>query len=224
MANPGTTVAGITVAALIGVGALAWQASDSAPKDRKAAITSSTAPAPTGGAPQEPQPATATPDPGVPKGSGSGKRVVYSVGQNRVWLVGLKEGKEEVLRTYPVAPGTALTPVGNYRVENKTTGPQSGGDGLKIVNTVVIKRAGGLVYGFSGTETPLAEILAANAPTPIAPSTSPSGTATRKATGKATAKPTTSNKPKNAGVRETVGDSLAMYQFVDIGTLVVVVP
>ncbi|MDI2126845.1 hypothetical protein [Yinghuangia seranimata] len=221
MANPGTTVAGITIAALIGVGALAWQAADTAPKDRRAGITASESPSPSGsGGPAPTAPAT-PPPPSVPANSGTGLRVVYSVGQNHVWLVDANNG---VPREYAVAPGTVLTPVGQYRVQRKAPGPQTGGDGLKIVNTVVFGTSNGMTLGFSGTDTPLADILAANAP--ATPSGSPSGTATggtRKPTGTATKSPT-STKAKNAGVREAVDTSKAMYEFVDIGTLVVVVP
>lgn len=210
MANPGTTVASLTVAALIGVGALAWKAADSAPDDRRAAVSqSSPAPAPPG---QPQAPATPT-QPPVPANSGTGMRVVYSVGQNLVWLV---DANEKVPRYYKVAPGSVLTPVGTYRVQGKTPGPQNGGDGLKIVYTVRIGSAGSVIYGFSGTDTPLDDIMAANAP-------QPSGT--RKPTGKTTTSPrtTTGSKKPNAGVRETVDDSKALYEFVDVGTSVVVV-
>lgn len=39
-------------------------------------------------------------DPGLPAGSGHGRRVVFSESQQRVWLV---EGQEQVLRTYLVS-------------------------------------------------------------------------------------------------------------------------
>lgn len=222
MANPGTTVAGITIAALLGVGALALQASNSAPDDRKSGIAASATPSPppSGSAPAPP-PSTAPPT--APPNSGTGRRVVYSVGQSMVWLVEVANDKEAVLRAYKVVPGSVPTPVGSYRVQNKTLGPQTGGDGLTIANTVVIGTSKGYTLGFSGTETPLEEIAAANAA--ASPSPSPSGTATRRPTGRPSspaAKPT-ATRPKNAGVRETAADGKAMYQFVDVGTLVVVI-
>jgi hypothetical protein len=215
MANPGATVAGITLAALLGVGALAWQAADSAPKDRRAGVASSTSPAPA--APGAPQPSPTPTIPPVPANSGAGMRVVYSVSQNTVWLI---DANEKVLRWYNVAPGTQLTPTDQYRVQRKVPGPGRGGDSLTIVNTVVFGTLQGNALGFSGTETPLADILASNAPSP-SPSGSP--TSTRKPTGRpSTTRPSTSGK-KNPGVRETVADSKALYEFVDIGTLVAVV-
>lgn len=219
MANPGTTVAGITLAALVGVGALAWKAADTSPKDRKADVTSSSTPIASPGATQAP-PQTVAP-PAVPANSGTGKRVVYSVGQNRVWLVDIVSGKEEALRTYTVVAGSVLTPADEYRVKGKTVGPQRGGDGLRIENTVVIGSFNGMTLGFSATDTPLDQVAAGNVPAP-----SPSATTTRKPTGRATAtkSPTATAKPKNAGVRETPADGKALFEFVDIGTLVVVVP
>ncbi|NUU26316.1 MAG: hypothetical protein HOV68_33165 [Streptomycetaceae bacterium] len=222
MANPGTTVAGITVAALLGVGALAWRASDTAPDDRQAAITSSAPVSSSGGAP----PSSTTPArPAVPANSGTGKRVVYSVSKNMVWLVDVVDSKEASLREYGVVAGTVPIPADEYRVKTKTVGPQRGGDGLTIANTVVIGTLNGMTLGFSGTETPLDQVAANNAPETSA-STGPSGTSTRRPTGKTTGptpRSSTSAKPRNAGVRETIADSRALFEFVDIGTLVVVV-
>ncbi|WP_436773301.1 hypothetical protein [Yinghuangia sp. YIM S09857] len=219
MANPGTTVAGITLVALVGVGALAWKAADTAPKDRKADVTSSTAPVASPGSSQAP--VQEPPPAAIPANSGSGKRVVYSVGQSRVWLIDTVNGKEEALRTYPVVAGSVLTPPDEYRVKGKTVGPQRGGDGLRIENTVAIGSFNGMTLGFSATDTPLDQVAAGSVP----PS-SPSATTTRRPTGRATAtkSPTATARPKNAGVRETPADGKALFEFVDIGTLVVVVP
>lgn len=43
---------------------------------------------------------SAAPDPGLPAHSGSGKRVVFGVGAQRVWLV---NAADKVVRTYPVS-------------------------------------------------------------------------------------------------------------------------
>ncbi len=45
-------------------------------------------------------PASADPDPPLPRDSGTGRRVVLALADQRVWLVG---GDEEVRRTYPVS-------------------------------------------------------------------------------------------------------------------------
>ncbi|UGQ14578.1 hypothetical protein LO772_13905 [Yinghuangia sp. ASG 101] len=213
MANPGTTVLGITVAALLGVGALAWKAADSAPDDRQGAVASSAPPeAPQSGTPEAPPTPTAPP---VPANSGSGKRVVYSVGQSMVWLVDVEGGQEKVLRWYSVVGGTVPIPVGSYRVDTKNEGPQRAGDGLTISHTVIIGKTNGYTLGFSGTETSLEEVAKLYAPSAV-----PSGTATGKATG--TTRPS-SKVPKNAGVREAAGDGRAMFEFTDIGSPVIVV-
>lgn len=216
MANPGTTVLGITVAALLGVGALAWKAADSAPEDRQGAVAASASPqAPQSGTPQAPPTPTTPP---VPANSGSGKRVVYSVGQSMVWLVDSEGGQDKVLRWYKVVGGTVPIPVGSYRVDTKNEGPQRAGDGLTISHTVIIGKANGYTLGFSGTETPLEEVAQLYA---SASGGAPSGSASGKATG-ATARPS-SKVPKNAGVREAAGDGRAMFEFTDIGSPVIVV-
>ncbi|HSA49278.1 MAG TPA: hypothetical protein VLH10_04095 [Yinghuangia sp.] len=219
MANPGTTVAGITVAALLGVGAMAWQAADTAPENRTAAITSSSSPgASQPGQPGTPQAPVTPTAPAVPAGSGSGKRVVYSVGQSTVWLVDVTGGQEQVLRWYKVVAGTVPIPAGSYRVDTKSVGPQRAGDGLTISHTVIIGKANGYTLGFSGTETPLEQVAAL-----YAGSAAPSSTSTRKPTGAST-RPSTTKVPKNAGVRETAADGRAMYEFADVGSPVIVVP
>lgn len=213
MANPGTTVLGITVAALLGVGALAWKAADSAPDDRQGAVSASASPeAPQPGTPQAPPAQTPT-APAVPAGSGSGKRVVYSVGQSMVWLIDVTGDKENVLRWYKVVGGTVPIPVGSYRVDTKNEGPQRAGDGLTISHTVIIGKANGYTLGFSGTETPLEQVAELYAPA----SSGASGTATGKST-----RPST-KVPKNAGVREGADDGRAMFEFTDIGSPVIVV-
>lgn len=220
MASPGTTVAGITLVALVGVGALAWKAADTSPDDRRGNVTNAATPVQTPGVTPPPEQTQAPP--AVPANSGTGRRVVYSIGQNRIWLVDVENGKDKVLRQYAVVPGTVLTPVDEYRVKSKTVGPQRGGDGLKIENTVVIGSFRGMTLGFSATDTPLEQVAAGNAP----PSTSPSATSTRKPSGRATTatpRTSTSARPQNAGVREKPDDGKALFEFVDIGTLVVVV-
>lgn len=81
--------------------------------------TSST-PAP--GSVQTAKPRIATdPAPSVPAESGSGRRVVFDMGDQRVWLVGRRSGKDVTLRTYLVSGSVTdnLDP-GTYSVYSRS--------------------------------------------------------------------------------------------------------
>ncbi|MGA4840146.1 hypothetical protein [Streptomyces sp. G45] len=131
-------VAGLTAAALAVVGFLAYQASASAPDDLNARPDKS--------------PTAPTRDPGdkrdplvLPGGSGSGKRVVYSLGADRVWLVG-ESGKAK--RTYKVTPSTVDPSVGQYTVTSRS-GQVTGSDGVQIEHVVRFTSVDGVAIGFS---------------------------------------------------------------------------
>ncbi|WP_432155416.1 MULTISPECIES: hypothetical protein [unclassified Streptomyces] len=144
-------VAGLTAAALATVGFLAWQAAENAP-ERLAG-------APAGGdaagaaavrAPRERDPAA------LPARSGTGRRVVYSLGGDRVWLVG-SDG--EVVRTFRVYPGTVEPAPGGYRVTSRAVAV-TGTDGAPVEHVVRFTSVDGLAVGFSAavsgsTEPPL---------------------------------------------------------------------
>ncbi|HEV2639297.1 MAG TPA: hypothetical protein VGX23_29440 [Actinocrinis sp.] len=121
----------MTVASLVAVGMLAVQANgqstqaSAAGPGAKPSSTASAGPAPSGSAMP-----TATVDPlAVPAGSGSGKRIVYSVSGKRVWLIG-SDGST-VQRTFAVVPGTVPVPSGSYHVSGRDSG-ETGSDGTSV--------------------------------------------------------------------------------------------
>lgn len=133
-------VTGLTTAALVTVGVLAYQAS-------------ATAPDALGGSRQSTEPAAAAskaprdnrhPD-ALPAGSGEGARVVYSVDDDRVWLVG-RAGK--VTRTFKVTPGTVDPAPGAYYVTSRSNSV-TGTDGLPIEHVVRFTSVDGVTIGFS---------------------------------------------------------------------------
>ncbi|MET9695704.1 hypothetical protein ABZY31_02115 [Streptomyces sp. NPDC006529] len=134
-------VAGLTAAALAAVGFLGYQASASAPARPAAAVkqpAASTAPSPA--APD----AAGKPAP-VPADSGKGVRVVYSVSQKRVWLVGA-DGVET--KSFAVVPSTVHPKTGSYSVDTRR-GTVTGSDGAPIEHVVLFATADGVVIGFS---------------------------------------------------------------------------
>ncbi|WP_235024043.1 hypothetical protein [Streptomyces sp. WAC05374] len=137
-------VAGLTAAALAAVGFLAYQASATAPADLSATApapaASPTAPAP-GAAPKDPAAAALA----VPKQSGTGVRVVYSLGERRVWLVGEKNA---VTRTFAVMPSTVHPAPGTYAVTSRS-GTVPGSDGVQIEHVVRFATVEGVTVGFS---------------------------------------------------------------------------
>ncbi|MFF9895724.1 hypothetical protein [Streptomyces longispororuber] len=131
-------VAGLTAAALAVVGFLAYQASASAPDDLNARPDKS----PT-------SPTKSPKDKGdslaLPAQSGTGKRVVYSLDHDRVWLVG-ESGKAK--RTYKVTPSTVDPAPGQYKVTSRS-GQVTGSDGMQIEHVVRFAAVDGIAVGFS---------------------------------------------------------------------------
>lgn len=133
-------VAGLTVAAVAAVGFLAYQASAHVPDTlgRPQVRTS-----PRAGAPKAPQPQKPV---ALPGGSGTGKRVVYSLGADRVWLV---DANNKVQRTFAVIPGTVDPSPGTYTVTSRTAAG-TGSDGTAVEHIVRFALSDGVVIGFSG--------------------------------------------------------------------------
>ncbi|MFD9224787.1 L,D-transpeptidase [Streptomyces sp. NPDC060064] len=135
-------VAGLTAAALAVVGFLAYQASATAPDrpgkpSNPSAVPSAQA---SGGPKQKPRnPLT------VPAKSGVGVRVVYSLGDRRVWLVG---EKAQLRRTFQVMPSTVSPQPGVYPVTSRS-GTVPGSDGVPIEHVVRFASVGGVPIGFS---------------------------------------------------------------------------
>ncbi|MEV5884086.1 hypothetical protein AB0L74_15380 [Streptomyces sp. NPDC052020] len=133
-------VAGLTAAALVTVGVLAYQASATVPaglgKPRSAA---SPAPGPAK-APRDQRNPTA-----LPGGSGQGERVVYSLDDDRVWLVG---ADNRVQRTFKVVPSSVDPAPGTYAVTSRSKAI-TGSDGIPVEHVVRFAGVDGVVIGFS---------------------------------------------------------------------------
>ncbi|MBA6434016.1 hypothetical protein H3T12_05700 [Streptomyces sp. GMR22] len=81
----------------------------------------------------------------LPARSGTGERVVYALGDKRVWLVGA-DGKAD--RTFEVGPSPASPDPGTYTVTSRNKGGV-GSDGVQVEHVVVFHSEGGVVFGFS---------------------------------------------------------------------------
>jgi hypothetical protein len=137
-------VAGLTVAALATVGFLAYQASAGVPADLGHPTTGSSPAAAASTAPR------AQADPAaLPADSGTGKRVVYSVKDDRVWLVG---PGDKVIRTFEVTPGTVDPAPGTYAVTSRSN-RVTGTDGIPVEHVVRFTNVNGVPIGFSAAVT-----------------------------------------------------------------------
>ncbi|MET9659398.1 hypothetical protein [Streptomyces sp. NPDC006510] len=137
-------VAGLTAAALVAVGVLAFQASANAPDNLAAPKpkASSSATATEHAKPKEKSRPTA-----LPAGSGTGKRVVYALADRRVWLV---DAAGEVTRTFEVMPSTLNPLPGSYQVNTPRSGaPTKGSDGVMIEHVVRFAMVDNIAVGFS---------------------------------------------------------------------------
>lgn len=143
--NSGTIVAGLTTAALAAVGFLAYQASANAPADWPAGRPGASASPTPGKTAKHDSPGEAKARHSLPRNSGSGVRVVYSLGGKRVWLVGTND---QVIRTYPVSPSSVSPAPGTYAVTSRS--PRvPGSDGITVEHVVRFASVDGVVIGFS---------------------------------------------------------------------------
>ncbi|MHA6760559.1 hypothetical protein [Streptacidiphilus sp. PAMC 29251] len=184
----GTVVTGLTGLALALVTLLALQAKSSA-HETPVAGGGKPGASPTATAGPSGRPSASPKPVAVPAHSGTGKRIVYSLGANRVWLV--DPAKPAVDRTFTVQPSTVDPLVGNYSVYRTTATPYQGSDGVNVKNGVLFAQHGSTVIGFSSAVD---------------------GTT-----------PTPDPNKKTGGIRETLGDGQALFDFAPNGTKVVVV-
>ncbi|MBV2357732.1 hypothetical protein KUM39_25815 [Streptomyces sp. J2-1] len=132
-------VSGLTVAATAAVIALGVQANHGPrPTAATARPTVSASAHPT----HKPKP---PPPPALPAASGEGRRVVYSLGAKRLWLV---DGAGRATRTFTVWPGTVDPAVGTYSVTKRTQSLQ-GSDGVQIEHVMYVTVADGVNVAFS---------------------------------------------------------------------------
>lgn len=91
-------------------------------------------------------PATPTPEStAVPDGSGTGRRIVYSLGERRVWLI---DASDQPRRTFTVWPGTVSPGPGSYTVESRKD-TTTGYDGVSIEHIVYFAADSGVSIAFS---------------------------------------------------------------------------
>ncbi|WP_225836024.1 hypothetical protein [Streptomyces sp. NK08204] len=134
-------VAGLTAAAVAAIGFLAYQARATVPASLSGGPTAAASPsAAVSKAPRDRRNPTA-----LPRGSGTGERVVYSVDDDRVWLVG---ERNDVQRTFRVKPGSVDPPPGTYRVTSRSNAI-TGTDGVPVEHVVRFTSVDGVVIGFS---------------------------------------------------------------------------
>ncbi|MEV7388484.1 MULTISPECIES: hypothetical protein [unclassified Streptomyces] len=138
-------VAGLTAAAVGAVGLLAYQASATVPPGLGGRPAASGMPGAPGAsaskAPRDHRHPTA-----LPGASGTGERVVYSVDDDRVWLV---NERNRVERTFKVKPGTLDPALGAYWVTSRAKAV-TGTDGLPIEHVVRFTTTkDGMAIGFS---------------------------------------------------------------------------
>ncbi|MFJ5998193.1 hypothetical protein [Streptomyces sp. NPDC092370] len=132
-------VAGLTAAALATVGYLAHQAAETVPAGLGRSAQAGATPA--AGASKAPRKDPAA----LPDGSGKGARVVYSLRDDRVWLVA---GDGTVSRTFKVEPSAVDPAPGSYSVTSRSNAV-TGSDGVPVEHVVRFAAVNGVVIGFS---------------------------------------------------------------------------
>ncbi|MGW1889413.1 hypothetical protein ACWCP6_04025 [Streptomyces sp. NPDC002004] len=130
-------VAGLTGTSLAVIGALAFQAAAAVPDEPRPGATPTV---------QVHRPPKDRKHPeALPAESGIGERVVYSLEDDRVWLVG-PSGKAQ--RTYKVTPSAVDPAPGQYAVTSRTRAT-SGSDGRSVEHVVRFASVKGVPIGFS---------------------------------------------------------------------------
>ncbi|WP_328829896.1 hypothetical protein OHT77_19975 [Streptomyces sp. NBC_00252] len=134
-------VTGLTAGAIAAVTVLAVQANKGPHPKASAARPSASASAHASTSPKPHATAAA----GVPADSGTGRRIVYGVGEKRVWLV---DASDKAGRTFTVWPGTVSPDPGTYTVSVRKDAT-TGSDGVQIENIVYFATKSGLNIAFS---------------------------------------------------------------------------
>ncbi|WP_053740823.1 L,D-transpeptidase [Streptomyces sp. NRRL WC-3618] len=132
-------VTGLTVGAVAVVAALAVKAEQGPQPHATAAKPKASASAKPSGKPSQ------AAEVAVPDESGTGRRVVYSLGQKRVWLV---DASEQSRRTFVVWPGSVSPEPGRYTVGQRDEA-RTGSDGVPIEHVMFFATGSGLSIAFS---------------------------------------------------------------------------
>ncbi|MGW0879929.1 hypothetical protein [Streptomyces sp. NPDC002671] len=135
-------VSGLTVGATAAVIALAVQA-DHGPHPT-ASTVHHPGPSASAGAHAPAAPHQTAP-PALPDGSGTGRRIVYALGEKRVWLV---DATGKASRTFTVWPGTVSPQPGSYSVGDRIQSKQ-GSDGVQIEHVMFVTKVQGVSIAFS---------------------------------------------------------------------------
>lgn len=139
MPAPKVWVTGLTVGAIAAVAVLAVKADEGAKP-------TATAPRPSASASAQPSASpTKSTAAAVPDDSGTGRRVVYSLAEKRVWLV---DASDAAQRTFPVWPGTVSPDPGSYKVDVRRDAT-TGSDGVQIEHIIYFASKSGLSIAFS---------------------------------------------------------------------------
>ncbi|KOG37004.1 hypothetical protein AQJ84_19765 [Streptomyces resistomycificus] len=133
-------VSGLTAGGIVAVAVLAVQA-DKGPHP----VATATRPSASASTGAEPRPTASKAPAAVPDGSGTGRRVVYSLGQKRVWLVDASDASR---RTFAVWPGTVSPDPGSYTISQRTEAT-TGSDGVQIEHIMYFAAKSGLSIAFS---------------------------------------------------------------------------
>ncbi|WP_420803496.1 hypothetical protein [Streptomyces naphthomycinicus] len=136
-------VTGLTAGATAVVVALAVQASHG--PHPTAAVTTPGASASASAKPH----ASLTPGtpetPALPDASGEGRRIVYSLGEKRVWMV---DATGRASRTFTVWPGTVNPQPGRYSITLRTQSLK-GSDGVEVEHIMYFTKVEGVSIAFS---------------------------------------------------------------------------
>ncbi|MEU6816550.1 hypothetical protein [Streptomyces sp. NPDC046860] len=133
-------VAGLTAVAVTTAGFLAYQAHANVPASLRAPSASASPSVAATKAPRDRRHPTA-----LPAHSGKGERVVYSVDDDRVWLV---DDRGRVQRTFGVRPGGVDPAPGSYWVTSRSNAI-TGSDGVPVEHVVRFAAVDGVTIGFS---------------------------------------------------------------------------
>ncbi|MEU3553501.1 hypothetical protein [Streptomyces fragilis] len=145
-------VTGLTSAAIVVVIGLAVQAG-SGPKpaaldDRSPVASASETPRPKKSLSEGGEDGAETAATSVPPESGTGRRLVYGLEADRVWLV---DAGDKALRSFTVWPGTLDPEPGEYQAGTRTAAT-TGSDGVAIEHVVYFAFSGGVNFAFSHAE------------------------------------------------------------------------
>ena len=133
-------VTGLTTGAIAVVAVLAVQATDGTRP-----VATATTPSPSATATATPRPTVKAPT-AVPDDSGTGRRIVYSLSLNRVWLI---DASDSPRRTFTVWPGTVDPDPGTYTVGTRSEPVTTGSDGVRIEHIVYFAAKSGVNIAFS---------------------------------------------------------------------------